>query len=273
MSRIYNEMWEETGEAIRNDYATNETKKYFGKITVKVSENKINRKSFYTLTTKEELFENREQKNKLCSELTAVLKILFEKYLVKEHSKILVVGLGNEKITADSLGCRVSDKLTVTSHMYGNLGVRNRYGNLCTFKCGVSGTTGIESFDIVQSAVKATKPDLIVAVDTLSCQKSERLGCSLQLTDNGIEPGGGINNPKRKLTEDSLNVPVIAIGVPFVIYVRTILAEHGITDDNEATSSLLVTAKDIDFLIEDFSEVIAKAINNTVHHYDPYVTV
>ena len=270
MSRFYREMWEEAGETVKNEYTSHSEKKYFGKITVQMNENKVTHKSFFTVLSRDELFENVDQKKKLSNELSLILDKFFEKYFIGEQSKILVVGLGNEKITADSLGCGVSDKLTVTSHMYDDLGVRNEYGNLCTIKTGVSGITGIESFDIIQSAIKTVKPDLIVAVDTLSCGKSERLGCSIQITDNGIEPGGGVNNPKKKLTSDSLHVPVIAIGVPFVIYVKTILAEHGLTHINDNVSSLVVTAKDIDFLIKDYSEVISTAINNSVHKKRAY---
>ena len=77
--------------------------------------------------------------------------------------------------------------------------------------------------------------------------------------------GRGVNNAKKKLSRDTRKVPVVALGVPFVIYVRTILAENGVTKADPALSSLVVTAKDIDFLIEDYSDVIARGINKWVH--------
>ena len=265
MTRIYRAMWEESAFLPSEDYKSHTEKKHFGKITVHYGENTRTGKTFFTVTSGAELFDDEEQKSRLETEIVSALGTLMKKYSLTPESKIMVVGLGNEKITADSLGCRVADKLTVTSHMYSDEGVRSRYGNLCAFKSSVSGVTGIESFDLITSAAKTVKPDLIVAVDTLSCGKSERLGCTVQLTDNGIEPGGGVNNPKRKLSSDSLKTPVIAIGVPFVIYVKTLLSEYGVSSASDQLSSLVVTAKEIDFLIEDFSDVIAIAINSVVH--------
>lgn len=265
MPRIYREMWEESARLATEEYKSTTEKKYFGKVTVDSGLNTRTGKTFFTITSKTELFDDEEQKKRLKVELVSSLKTLFAKYSVTPSSKIMAVGLGNDKITADSLGCRTADKLVVTAHMYSDEGVRSRYGNLCAFKSGVSGVTGMESFDLITAAAKAAKPDLIVAIDTLSCGKSERLGCTVQLTDNGIEPGAGVNNPKRKLSADSLKTPVVAIGVPFVIYVSTILRELGVPSVPENLSSLVVTAKEIDFLIEDYSDVIASAINAVVH--------
>ncbi len=265
MARIYREMFEESAFLPTEEYKSATERKYFGKIVVESGTNSRTGKTFFTITSKLDLFDDEEQKKRLKDELVTSLRFLFSKYSVNPSSKILVVGLGNDKITADSLGCRAADKLTVTSHMYYDEGVRSRYGNLCSFKSSVSGVTGIESFDLIVAAAKSAKPDLIVAIDTLSCGKSERLGCTVQLTDNGIEPGAGVNNPKRKLNSDSLKTPVVAIGVPFVIYVRTLLREAGASSLPDNLSSLVVTAKEIDFLIEDYSDVIASAINAVVH--------
>ena len=257
-------MWEETGLLPAQSYRSECKKKFFGKIVVQKGENADTGKTFFTITSAD-LFDDREQKERLTAEVAAALRFFLKKYDVPFGGKILVVGLGNDKITADSLGSRTVDKLFVTSHFYSEMGARIRYGNLCAVKPGVSGATGIESFDIIEATVKRIKPDLIVAVDTLSCGKSERLGCTVQITDNGIEPGAGVNNPKKKLSFLSLRAPVVAIGVPFVIYVRTILSEYGVVKADPVLASLIVTAKDIDFLISDYSDVLSRAVNTVAH--------
>jgi spore protease len=131
----------------------------------------------------------------------------------------------------------------------------------------VSGTTGIASFDVLSSVAKASAPALIIAVDTLAAGASARLGNCIQLSDRGLEPGGGVNNPTKAISQGSLGMPVVAVGVPLVIYVKRILLEHvkGKIEAEKDLLNLVVTAKEIDFLIKDFSHVIAEAINRIVH--------
>ena len=258
-------MWEESASLPMENFRSETKKKFFGKITVHTGTDLQADKTYVTVSSGVELFDNPEQKDNVTTEIVNSLRVFRKKYALTPESKILAVGLGNDKITADSLGSRVVDKLFVTSHLMREMGTRVRYGNLCAVKPSVSGVTGIESFDMISAAARTVKPDLIVAIDTLSCGKSERLGRTIQMTDNGIEPGAGVDNAKKKLSFETLKTPVLAIGVPFVIYVRTILSESGITKADPALSSLVVTAKDIDFLIEDYSDVIARAINKWVH--------
>ena len=115
--------------------------------------------------------------------------------------------------------------------------------------------------------VKQIKPDMVIAVDTLACSSVSRLGRTVQFSDGGIEPGGGVGNAKRSLTFDSLRIPVLAIGVPLVIYATRILSEYSTgkikTDDD--IKDLVVAARETDFLCQDYSDVIADAINGVVH--------
>jgi len=39
---------------------------------------------------------------------------------------------------------------------------------------GVMGSTGIETADLIASAVKIAKPEIIIAVDALACKKCEQ---------------------------------------------------------------------------------------------------
>ena len=264
--RQYREMCE---DALLSDGAYNikTDAKYFGKINVTFSEGKQNGHSYMTVLTKEDIFSNPNAKRRLTEEVKKCFLYYFKKMRITDQSKILVVCLGNERMTADSLGAKVADKLIVTSHCFEEPGVRARYGNMCLLKCGVSGTTGIESYDLIYGTVKQVKPDMVIAVDTLACSSLQRLGRTVQFSDGGIEPGGGVGNAKKALTFDTLKIPVLAVGVPFVIYATRILADYALgkvrTDEN--IEGLVVSAREIDFVSADYADVIAEALNTIVH--------
>lgn len=265
----YRELWTESGEIDRNLYSTNKERRCQGKIMLSTSQHKDSNNIFYTVKLKEELFHNDDFIESVIKELCLLLTSFYKKYSIKRKSKILVVGLGNEKVTADSLGASVVDKLTVSAHVFGQ-NILERHGNLCAVKCGVSGTTGIPSFDIVHAVANTAKPDIIIAIDTIASTTTANLASTIQLSDSGIEPGGGVNNPQTKLSYDTLGVPVIAIGVPLVIYVKRILLEY-LTNERvhieNDLQSMVVAAKEIDFLIKDYSFVLSEAINRTTHNY------
>src|SRR5690606_11882977 len=88
---------------------------------------------------------------------------------------------------------------------------------------GVLGITGIETSDIVQGIVEKSKPDLVIAIDALASRSLERVNTTIQIADTGIHPGSGIGNKRKGLTKETLGVPVIAIGVPTVVYASTIV--------------------------------------------------
>ena len=266
MTRIYNHIFEESARLKTKKINETVNKRYFGKIIIKQSINLSTGETFITITTKEDLFNNNTQKKRLLEELSLQINKIITTRCNKTTPKIMVVGLGNDKVTADSLGSRTVDKLLVTSHLFHEPFINSKYGNLCAIKCGVSGITGIESFDVIYSLLSVVKPDILIAIDTLACSSTERLGNCVQISDNGIAPGSGANNTKRKLDYNSLHVPVIAIGVPLVAYVKTVLEKYAVNKIDESLLPLVITAKEIDFLIEDFSSVIANSINAIVHN-------
>lgn len=266
MSRLFREFSE---DALLSDGKFNikKEKRHFGKIVVTHSEGKENGHSYMTVTTQEDLFCNPDAKKRLSEEIGRCFEYYFKKLKISESAKVLVACLGNEKITADSLGGKVADRLLVTSHIYKERGVSARYGNLCSIKCGVSGTTGIESFDVLFGIVKQIRPDIVIVVDTLACNSVSRLGCTVQFSDGGIEPGGGVGNAKRGLNFDSLKIPVLAVGVPLVIYASKIIAEFalGKVKYDDSISDLVVAARETDFICRDYADAIADAINEQVH--------
>ena len=140
---------------------------------------------------------------------------------------VLVAGLGNRSVTPDSLGPCVADHLNVTRHIireYGKYAMDKEYVNLVSaIVPGVMGQTGMESTEIVRGIVDETHPDLVIAVDALAARSCRRLNRTVQIADTGINPGSGVGNHRSGLTEKTLGVPVIGIGVPTVVDAATIV--------------------------------------------------
>jgi len=150
---------------------------------------------------------------------------------------------------------------------------------------GVLGITGIETSEIVKGVLTHVKPSLIIAVDALASRKLSRLGTTVQLSDTGISPGSGVRNNRKELTEKTLGVPVIAIGVPMVVDAVTLsidimetVSKHlqekssisAASFPNGDSMSLLksaisenmvVTPNDVDVIAEQASDIIADGIN------------
>lgn len=199
-----------------------------------------------------------------------------------EEQSILVVGLGNRDVTADALGPGVIDNLFVTRHIvreYGKAAYnKERMNQVSGIVPGVMAATGMEAAEIVRGVVDQTKPDLIIVVDALAARSTKRLNRTIQITDTGIQPGSGVGNHRSALTQESLGVPVIAIGVPTVVDAATIVGdaveklawekegqERVLRIDSIRTISELnnmyVTGKDIDEVIKRLSFTISEALN------------
>ena len=198
---------------------------------------------------------------------------------------ILIIGLGNRMVTADSLGPKVCEKVFVTRHILRHIPdvLDERSNAVCAIAPGVLGVTGLESFEVVRGIVREIRPVLVIVIDALAARSIDRLGASIQITDAGITPGSGLANSRESLTEDSLDVPVIAIGVPTVVYTGTIIsdaldsampaedpvAKHRIIRNisGKAHAELVVTPKDIDALTDHCSAMIAQMLDHALHPY------
>ena len=136
----------------------------------------------------------------------------------------LVIGLGNEKSTPDSLGPKVIENVLVTRYLY-ILGEKVDDGirNVSGISPGVMADTGIETVDIISSIVDKIKPNIVIAVDALAASSIPRINKSIQITDSGIHPGSGVGNMRKEISYDTLGIPVIAIGVPTVVSSSTIV--------------------------------------------------
>lgn len=178
------------------------------------------------------------------------------KKMVGEKKKILVVGLGNPNITADSLGKFVTENLLITRHISGES------VKVSSLTPNVLGVTGIESFDIIKGVVDVTSPDCVIAVDSLAGAAASRLATAFQVSSAGITPGSGVSNHRQTLDQSSLKVPVISLGVPMVVYASTLISEG--TDAKEIDDkigNMIVTPKDIDVYAADCGKILAGAIN------------
>lgn len=163
--------------------------------------------------------------DEISKELVKFLERFLEKD--KEDYSILVVGLGNRKVTPDALGPYVVDNLNITRHIvkeYGKYAMGEDDVRLVSaIVPGVMAQTGMETVEIVKAIVQETKPDMIIAVDALAARSSKRLNRTIQITDTGINPGSGVGNHRNAITRDTVGVPVIAIGVPTVVDAATIV--------------------------------------------------
>ena len=185
------------------------------------------------------------------------------------EGEILVVGLGNSDITPDALGPQTASKVLATRHLRDELGDDEEFlvslRRVSTIAGGVLGQTGIETAEIVRALSGQIHPAAVIAVDALACSDVSRLGSTIQLTDTGISPGSGVSNARKELSRRNLGVPVIAVGVPTVVDMHTIVRSLTGTEIPENTPNMLVTPRDIDRLTERASQLIAFGINLALH--------
>lgn len=201
------------------------------------------------------------------------------KRLIQFHSKlkVLIIGLGNDKVTPDALGPYTVSKVRVTRHYFLMYDADSDDEMSCVsgFIPGVMGSTGMETADLIKSAAKIAKPEVIIAVDSLAARNVNRISTTIQISDSGISPGAGTGNMRKQLTEKTLGIKVVAIGVPTVIDSKTLILDNLIDylkDPGEAEQfidengiPMIVTSTEIDQVIKDFSDIISNGINITLH--------
>lgn len=163
------------------------------------------------------------------------LKDMIKLNNIEEKDKCLIVGLGNIESTPDALGPKTLKNILVTRHLFELGEVEEGYRNVSILEPGVTGTTGIETKDIVLSITKETKPDFLIIIDALATSSIDRLNKTIQITNSGIVPGSGVNNSRISISKETLGIPVIVIGIPTII-----------------DSSVIVT-NTIKYMIEKFS--------------------
>lgn len=191
--------------------------------------------------------------------------------LPKNINSVLVAGLGNKNITADSLGPKVNRYVLSTRHIIDELKKSAGFEGLFTVasvETGVLGETGIETAEIIKGVASQIKPSCIIAVDALAASSMDRLGTTVQLSNVGIAPGSGVGNHRHEISQKTVGIPVISIGIPTVV--STSVISPGL---NEA----FVTPREIDRICEQGAKLIGMGINVCLHknisHEDLYALV
>ena len=285
---------------------------------------KINKKKGNYITIEFEDITDFNNKEKVKEIFSQKLKELIDTLNIDNNKDILVIGLGNDKSTPDALGPMSVNNILVTRHLFIYNEVEEGFKKVAAINPGVMGQTGIETSDFIKTIVKAIKPTLVIAIDSLASQSIERVNKTIQLTDTGIHPGSGVGNSRKEISVDTIGAPVIAIGVPTVVDAVTIVSDtinymykhYAYTKENidnpmnrltfgninylkkdiktnvedkkvllgmlgslneletrelifEVLTpigyNLMVTPKEVDFVIEKLSDVIGNGINNALH--------
>lgn len=250
--------------------------------------------NYITIDVKKLKIATEEEIQKASEVVTSELKSLIDKHVQKQE-EILVVGLGNVYVTPDSLGPKVINEIDVTRHLINYLPQYVEEGTrpVCAVAPGVLGTTGIETMEILKGIVDNTKPKLVIVIDALASRSIDRISSTIQISDTGIVPGAGVGNTRKEISQETLGIPVIAIGIPTVVDLATIvsdgidifigkLQEDAKSNDNlnklreednyeevkEALNvgdyNMIVTPKEIDDLIENMKDIVARGINFAV---------
>ena len=206
--------------------------------------------------------------------------------LLGENVKsVLVAGLGNANMTPDAIGPRSAEHVLVTRHLRQN-GAFSAFCSVSVLTPGVLGRTGIEAMETLRGTVRAVQPDAVIAIDALASRSLMRLCSTVQLSDTGIVPGSGVGNHRLGLTEETLGVRVIAVGVPMVVYASTIardamarlMEEYHVDsgDHSEAAGRLLqqvadgflgnmvVTPREIDEMVLSVADLLSEGLNRAL---------
>lgn len=289
--------------------------------------NILNKKEGYYTTLEFEDITNFEDRQEIEKQLVIEIEKMMKKIGIDNQAECMVVGLGNKESTADALGPVVLEKVLVTRHLFLlNALVKDGIRCVSAISPGVMANTGMETSDIILSLISKIKPQFLLVIDALASSSIERINKTIQLTNTGIHPGSGIGNNRREISQDTIGIPVIAIGVPTVVessilvndtidylfkhlsyvkkhfdenklifsrntknYLQAIQNEDltnqekqevigilGTIDEEEKKKlivevlnsigyNMIVTPKEIDFLVEKLSDTIANAINKALH--------
>ncbi len=209
-----------------------------------------------------------EERMEIAKEVGQMLRLL-----LPPQGDVLVLGLGNRHMTADALGDRVVSGVMVTRHLQ-----EKRMRSVCAMAPGVLGITGVETAELALGLTQKLKPAAVLVIDALAAMETSHICTTIQLTDTGISPGSGVGNHRKGIDAQWLQVPVIAIGIPMVVYASTIVRDalrrilsKESTEEaadtmaaelaNGSIGDFVVTPRSIDELVQGLADMLALAIN------------
>ncbi len=174
--------------------------------------------------------------------------------LLPPEGPVLVLGVGNRRITADALGPRTVQRILVTMGAGAAPPVRG-LRPVAAVAPGVAAATGLSLQQLAAALVGQLRPAAVVCVDSLCSAEGQRLGRTVQFSDTGLYPAQADN--ARHLTRDTLGVPVVAAGIPTLMQ-----AQEG--------ADLVVTPRALDSVIAHGAALLAGAVNRALQ---PRLTV
>lgn len=196
-------------------------------------------------------------------ELIDILALEIRTFLKESNKRVLIAGIGNPDFIVDSVGKRAVQKLNLCGE-----------GKLFAVSVDISEHTGIESVDFIRGIAGVTHSDAVVVIDSVLTKSCERLSRTVQLTDAGVLPGAALGAVKKAIDRDALGIPTVVIGVPVVIDSHSMLLDafdELEIEKNEQIDAFLKEKKklflashSVDFVIERFSYIIARAIESAV---------
>lgn len=207
-------------------------------------------------------------------DIVDVISNVIRSLMPKKPGRILIAGIGNRSVTADSLGPKCVDRIIVTrgfEKVMPEIIKDGTYSSVSAICSNVFGVTGIESAELIGGIADMLKPSLIIVVDALATTSVSRLCKTIQISDTSLTPGGGVDNARSRISPDDLDTPVISVGMPTVIDVRSILSESGCSEKSikeglsEYEDSMIAMPARIDSATDIAAKLIAFAINKALH--------
>lgn len=210
-----------------------------------------------------------------CKALSTLLRELLPH---PNDGPVLIAGLGNRMITPDAIGPQTADHVIATRHLVAQSpAIFADWRPVSALAPGVLGQTGVETGEVICGVLDRVRPAAVIAVDALAAGRLSRLLRTVQLADTGITPGAGVGNARAALNEQTLGVPVIAVGVPTVVDGATLaheissqLGQPACEALDDLSQPVMITTRDIDREVADISRMIGYAVNMALH---PHLSV
>lgn len=178
-------------------------------------------------------------------EIKSRIKFLLKENKIKVKENILFVGIGNPQITADSFGDAVIQKLNISPFEHDN--------HIYKISPNTFSNTGINAYEIIRLLVEGFDISAVVLFDALATTNLLRLGTSIQFNDAGLTPGSALNKFGIAINKETLGVPCLSVGVPFMISAGDI--------SNNASKELILAEKDVAEKVDYLSQLIAEVFN------------
>ena len=210
-----------------------------------------------------------------CKALSTLLRELLPH---PNDGPVLIAGLGNRMIPPDAIGPQTADHVIATRHLVAQSpAIFADWRPVSALAPGVLGQTGVETGEVICGVLDRVRPAAVIAVDALAAGRLSRLLRTVQLADTGITPGAGVGNARAALNEETLGVPVIAVGVPTVVDGATLaheissqLGQPACEALDDLSQPVMITTRDIDREVADISRMIGYAVNMALH---PHLSV